>query len=70
MALNFEKNVLTKKISLVLRLISTNLLTGNNTLAANLMARAWNFFTELQTMTTIVAAKSVVRKLAHNLLVY
>ena len=40
----------------------------NNTLAANLMARAWNSSPELQTVTTIGAAKSVARKWAQNLL--
>ena len=43
---------------------------GNNTLAANLMARAWNSSTELHTVTTIGAAKSVARKWAQNLPVY
>ena len=28
--------------------------TGNNTLAANLMARAWNSSSELQAVTTMV----------------
>ena len=32
---------------------------GNSTFAANLMARAWNFVTLLQTATTLGAAKSV-----------
>ena len=43
-------------------------ISGNNTLAANLMARAWNSSTELHTVTTIGAAKSVARKWAQNLL--
>ena len=43
---------------------------GNNTLAANLMARAWNSSTELHTVTTIGAAKSVARKWAQNLPVW
>ena len=34
---------------------------GNNTLAANLMARAWNSSSELQTATTIGAARTVAR---------
>ena len=46
---------------------ATQPVPGNNTLAANLMARAWNSSTELQTMTTIGAAKSVAWKWAHNL---
>ena len=37
------------------------------TLVANLMAKAWNSSTELQTVTTIGAAKSVARKWACNL---
>ena len=37
------------------------------TLATNLMAKAWNSSTELQTVTTIEAAKSVARKWARNL---
>ena len=41
---------------------------GNNTLAANLMARAWNSSSELQAVTTIGAARSVARKWAQNLL--
>ena len=40
---------------------------GNNTLAANLMAGAWNSSSELQTVT-IGAARSVARKWAQNLL--
>ena len=40
--------------------------TGNNTLAANLMARAWNPSSELQAVT-IRAARSVARKWAQNL---
>ena len=46
---------------------ATQPVPGNNTLAANLMARAWNSSTELQTVTTIGAAKSVARKWAQNL---
>ena len=42
---------------------------GNNTLAANLMARAWNSSTELRTVTTIGATKPVARKWARNLCV-
>ena len=41
---------------------------GNNTLAANLMAGAWNSSSELQSVTTIGAARSVARKWAQNLL--
>ena len=41
---------------------------GNNTLAANLMARAWNSSSELQTATTIGAARTVAQKWARNLL--
>ena len=37
---------------------ATQPVLGNNTLAANLMVRAWNYTTELQTLTTIGAAKS------------
>ena len=47
---------------------ATQPVPGNNTLAANLMARAWNSSPELQTVTTIGAAKSVARKWAQNLL--
>ena len=43
---------------------------ANFTLAANLMARAWNLSTELHTVTTIGAAKLVVRKWAQNLPVW
>jgi len=46
---------------------ATQPVPGNNTLAANLMARAWNSSTELQNVTTIGAAKSVARKWAKNL---
>ena len=46
---------------------ATQPVPGNNTLAANLMARAWNSSTELHTVTTIGAAKSVARKWAQNL---
>ena len=49
---------------------ATQPVPGNNTLAANLMARAWNSSTELHTVTTIGAAKSVARKWAQNLLVH
>ena len=41
---------------------------GNNSLAANLMARAWNSSSELQTVTTIGSARSVARTWAQNLL--
>ena len=41
---------------------------GNNTLAANLMARAWNSSSELQTATTIEAARMIAQKRARNLL--
>ena len=47
---------------------ATQPVPGNNTLAANLMARAWNSSSELQTATTIGAARSVARKWAQNLL--
>ena len=40
---------------------------GNNTLATNLMSRAWNSSTELHTVITIGAAKSVTRKWVQNL---
>ena len=43
---------------------------GNNTLAANLMAMAWNLSTELRTVTTIGAAKLVAQKWAQNLPVH
>ena len=46
---------------------ATQPVPGNNTLAANLMSRAWNSSTELHTVTTIGAAKSVARKWAQNL---
>ena len=36
-----------------------SLVPGNNTLAANLMARAWNLSTELHNVTNIGAAKLV-----------
>ena len=49
---------------------ATQPVPGNNTLAANLMARAWNSSTELHTVTTIGAAKSVARKWAQNLQVH
>jgi hypothetical protein len=48
---------------------ATQLVPGNNTLAANLMARAWNSSTELHTVTTVGAAKVIARKWAQNLLV-
>ena len=54
-------------------LVSTNAtqpVPGNNILAANLMARAWNSSTELHTVTTIDAAKSGARKWAQNLPVH
>ena len=41
---------------------------GNNTLAANLMARAWNSSSELQTATTVGAARTIAQKWARNLL--
>ena len=49
---------------------ATQPVPANNTLAANLMARAWNSSTELQNVTTIGAAKSVARKWAQDLLVH
>ena len=49
---------------------STQTVPSNNTLAANLMAKAWNSLTELQTAATIGAAKLVVRKWAPNLLMF
>jgi hypothetical protein len=49
---------------------ATQPVPGYQTLAANLMARAWNSSTELQTVTTIGAAKTVARKWASNLLVH
>ena len=42
----------------------------NNTLAVNLMARAWNLSTKIHTVTNIVAAKLVARKWAQNLPVH
>jgi hypothetical protein len=48
---------------------ATQPVPGNNTLAANLMARAWNSSTELHTVTTVGAAKVIARKWAQNLLV-
>ena len=47
-----------------------NSVPGNKTLAANLMARAWNSSIELQTVTTIGAARTVAQKWARNLLEY
>ena len=44
------------------------LVPGNKTLAANLMARAWNSSSELQSATTIGTARSVAQKWAQNLL--
>jgi hypothetical protein len=49
---------------------ATQPVPGNKTLAANLMARAWNSSTELHTVTTIGAAKSVARKWAQKLPVH
>ena len=49
---------------------ATQPVPGNKTLAANLMARAWNSSTELRTVTTVGAAKTVARKWASNLLEY
>ena len=49
---------------------ATQPVPGNNTLAANLMARAWNSSIELQTVTTIGAARTVAQKWARNLLEY
>ena len=46
---------------------ATQPVPGNNTLAANLMARAWNSSTELHNVTTIGAAKSLARKWAKDL---
>ena len=43
---------------------------GNNTLAANLMARAWNSSSELQAATTIGTARTVAQKWARNLLLW
>ena len=48
---------------------ATQPVPGNSTLAANLMARAWNSSTELHTVTTVGAAKVIARKWAQNLLV-
>ena len=42
----------------------------NNILAANLMAKAWNFANELQNATTVGATKSAAWKMARNLLVF
>ena len=49
---------------------ATQPVPGNKTLAANLMARAWNSSTELQTVTTLGAARTVAQKWARNLLAY
>ena len=61
-----------RTISRTTRSINSNKATqrvpGNNTLAVNLMARAWNSATELQTATTLGAAKSAARKWACNLI--
>ena len=43
---------------------------GNKILAANLMARTWNSATEVQTVTTVGAAKLAAQKWACNLLVF
>ena len=48
---------------------ATQHVPGNSTLAANLMARAWNSSAELHTVTTVGAAKVIARKWAQNLLV-
>ena len=45
---------------------ATQLVPGTNTLAANLMARAWKSSSELQSATTIGAARSVAQKWAQN----
>ena len=50
--------------------VTTQPVPGNNILAANLMAKAWNSATELQTVTMIGAAKSVARKWTPNLPVF
>ena len=47
---------------------ATQPVPGNKTLAANLMARAWNSSTKLRTVTTVGAAKTVAREWARNLL--
>ena len=47
---------------------ATQKVPGNNTLAVNLMAKAWNSATELQTATTLGAAKSAARKWACKLI--
>ena len=49
---------------------ATQPVPGNNTLAANLMARAWNLSTDLHSVTTVGVAKSVARKWAQNLPVH
>ena len=49
---------------------ATQPVPDNKILAANLKAKAWNSATELQTVTTIGAAKSVAQKWVRNLLVF
>jgi hypothetical protein len=63
----FPKRSISRTTRSINCLKATQPVPGNNTLAANLMARAWNSSTELQNVTTIGAAKSVARKWAQNL---
>ena len=63
----FPKRSISRTTRSINCLKATQPVPGNNTLAANLMARAWNSSTELQNVTTIGAAKSVARKWAKNL---
>ena len=46
---------------------ATQPVPGNNTLAANLMSRAWNSSTELHTVTTVGTVKLIAWKWATNL---
>jgi hypothetical protein len=64
------RNLLPNRTRSINSLKATQPVPGNQTLAANLMARAWNSSTELQTVTTIGAAKTVARKWASNVLVH
>ena len=66
----FPKRSISRTTRSINCLKATQPVPGNNTLAANLMGRAWNSSTELKTVTTIGAAKSVAWKWACNLIVY
>ena len=63
-----HRSSFTIHLSCLSLLLAIQPVTGNHNLAANLMARAWNSLSELQTVSTIGAARSVARKWAQNLL--